>query len=101
MLDLFTTRENIYNSRNFRKIYCEKNKTMRCGTETVTYKAAQLLELSPYDIKNSSTLVEFKDRTKTWSPDNCPCCLCKTHLKNIGYIDIANTFSVTQEQLLF
>ena len=56
MLDLFTTRENIYNLRNFRENYCEKKKTIRYGTETVAYKAAQLWELLPYDIKNFPTL---------------------------------------------
>ena len=59
------TRENIYNLGNFRELYCEKKKTIRYGTETVTYKAAQLWELLPYDIKNSPTLIEFKDRIKT------------------------------------
>ena len=42
MLDLFTIRDNIYNLRNFREFYCEKKKTIRYGTETVTYKANQL-----------------------------------------------------------
>ena len=72
-----------------------KKKTIRYSTETVTYKAAQLWELFPYDIKNSPILIEFKDRIKTWSPDNCPCRLCKTHLKNIGYNDITITFPMT------
>ena len=56
MLDLFTTRENIYNLRNFRELYCDKKKTIRYGTETVAYKAAQLWELLPYDFKNSPTM---------------------------------------------
>ena len=72
MLDLFKKRENIYDVRNFRDLYYEKKKTIRYCTVTVTYKAAQLWELLPYDIKNSPTLIEFKDRTKTWSQDNCP-----------------------------
>ena len=95
MLDLFTTRDKIYNLRNFRELHYEKKKTIRYGAETVIYKTAQLWALLPYDIKNSPTLIEFKDRIKTWSPDNCPCRLCKTHLKNIGYTDITNTFPMT------
>ena len=42
-----------------------KKKTVQYGTEIVTYKATQLLELLSYDIKNSPTLIEFKDRTNT------------------------------------
>ena len=83
ILDLFTIRNSIYNLRIFREFYCEKQKTIRYGTETVTYKALQLWKLLPYYIKNSPTLIEFKDRIKTWSPNNCPCRLCKTYLKNI------------------
>ena len=94
MLDLFTIIEKIYNLRNFRELYFEKKKTIRYGTQTITYRAAQLWELLLYDIKNSPTLIECKDRIKTWSPDNRNCRLCKTYLKNIGYIDIANTFSM-------
>ena len=45
MLDLFTTLDNIYNLRNFQKLYREQNKTSGCGTETVTYKAFQLWKL--------------------------------------------------------
>ena len=73
----------------------KKKKTIRYGTETVTYEAAQLWESLLYEIKNSPILIEFKDRIKTWGSDNCPCCLCKTYLKNIVYIDIANTFFMT------
>ena len=64
---------------------------MQHGTETV----AQLWELLPYDNKSFPTLIEFKNRIKTWSPDNCPCRLCKMYLKNLGYIDVVNTFSET------
>ena len=62
MLDMFTTRENIYNLRNFRELHCEKKKTIRYDTDSVIYKAAQLWELLPFDIKNFPTLIEFKDK---------------------------------------
>ena len=83
---LFTIRDNIYNLRNFRELYCEKKKTIRYGTETVTFKATQLWKLLPCDIKNSPTLIEFKDRTKTWSPDNCPCRLLKRISKTLAIL---------------
>ena len=44
ILGLFTTNDIVYNSRYFQELYCEKKKTIRCGTETVTYKATQLWE---------------------------------------------------------
>ena len=49
MLDLFTTRDNIYDLKKFPELCCEKKKAIRCGTETATYKAAHLWELLLYD----------------------------------------------------
>ena len=59
------TRDNIYNLRKFRELYCEKKKTIQYGIETFIYKAAQLWELLLCDIKNSLKLIKFKDRIKT------------------------------------
>ena len=86
MLDFFSKRENINNLRNFRVFQSEKKKNIRYGTETVTYKAAQLGKLLPYDIKNSPTLIEFKDKIKTWSTDNFPGRLCKTYFKKLAIL---------------
>ena len=47
------------------------------------------------NIKNSSTLIDFTDWIKTWSPDNCPYRLCKRYLGNTGFTDIPNTFNIT------
>ena len=88
MLDLFKTRHNIYNLRNHREICNDIRKTVRYGTETVTYKSAQLWELLPCEIKRCSTLENFKERIKSWIPDKCPCRLCKTFITNLGFIDI-------------
>ena len=82
MLNLFTRSDNIYNLRNFRELYNEKRKPSDMALRP--YKAAQLWELLSYNIKNFPTLIEFTDRIKTWSPDNCPCRLCKTYIKDIG-----------------
>ena len=72
ILGLFTTRDNIYNLRSFRELYFEKMKTIGYGTETVTYKAAQLWELLPYDIKNSPISIAFKARRETWNQIKLP-----------------------------
>ena len=53
------------------------------------------------DIKNSQTLTKFKDRIKSWSVENCLYRLYKTYHKNIGYIDTANTYSVTKSNYYF
>ena len=52
MLGIFTTRENIYNLRNFRELHCEKKKTIRYDTDSVTKR-----QLSSFP-----TLIEFKNK---------------------------------------
>ena len=47
-------------------------KTIGYGTETVTYKAAQLWELLPYDVKNPPISIAFKARRKTWNQIKLP-----------------------------
>ena len=96
------TRENIYNLRNFREFHSEKKENHPLWHWDRTYKAAQLWELFPYNIKNSSTLIDFTDWIKTWSPDNCPYRLCKRYLGNTGFTDIRNTsYKKNKKQLLF
>ena len=37
--------------------------------------------------KNASSSSVFKSRIKTWTTDNCPCRLCKTFAKDLGFIE--------------
>ena len=41
----------------------------------------------PKELKESSSLVEFKNLIKSWIPNNCPCRLCK-QLRGVGFIEI-------------
>ena len=38
--------------------------------------------------KKCSLLLAFKSRIKTWTTDNCPCRLCKTFVKDLGFIEV-------------
>ena len=40
----------------------------------------------PIDIRNSESLVVFKDKIKTWKPGSCTCRLCKKYLNDVGFI---------------
>ena len=41
MSDLFVTRENIYNLRNFQELEYSLKRTVKCGTETISYRGPQ------------------------------------------------------------
>ena len=43
-------------------------------------------DMLPRNLKNCASLEEFKSSIKTWKPYNCPCELCKTYIKGLGYI---------------
>ena len=42
-------------------------------------------------IKNIESLEKFKVEIKKWTPNVCPCRLCKTYISGVGYLDILKT----------
>ena len=61
--------DNIVNTRAVKSVYN--------GTETVSFKAQKTWDMVPGDIKNVTSLNEFKTKIKQWQPKNCTCLLCK------------------------
>ena len=43
----------------------------------------------PEKLKMCSSLSDFKNRVKSWIPDNCPFRLCKTYIHKLGFVTIA------------
>ena len=50
------------------------------------YRGPQTWDIVPNEIKNSSSLEQFKQKIKLWKPLTCKCRLCKVYLHNIGFI---------------
>ena len=84
--DLFKTRENVFNIRNFQTFATNTKHTTKYGTETITYRAPQLWNQLPDDIKSSTSLSVFRNKIKSWNFENCPCRLCKKYVANVGFI---------------
>ena len=77
-----------------RKNYCSRFpfkshnvKTVNYGTETIAFLGPKIWSIIPNNIRNSSTLLEFKRGIKRWKPSNCPCRLCKTYIAGVGFIE--------------
>ena len=49
---------------------------------------AKIWDLLPEEIKNASSLSVFKTKIKKWIPKKCPCKLCQTYIKNIGFLSL-------------
>ena len=44
--------------------------------ESITYRASQLWNLVPTEIKDAPSLSIFKEKINSWYYENCPCRLC-------------------------
>ena len=67
-----------YNPVNPKKVYT--------GLESLRCLGPKIWCMVPNDIKKSSTLVIFKSAIRKWRPTKCPCRLCLTYVKNLGFI---------------
>ena len=71
---------------SLRTVYNDISRTVRYGLETALYRAPQLWPLVPEDLKPLPNVNPFKSKIKHWECTEYPCKLCKTYLKNIGYV---------------
>ena len=81
----FISRCNIHGLRNFRDLYVTKKRTIRYGLETVSFKAPQLWQTLPGELKSCTSLSVFKSKIKQWQPQ-CPCHLCKNFIQGLGFV---------------
>ena len=56
------------------------------GTESISYLGPKIWDIFPEKLKNIDNLEHFKKEIKTWTPDNCPCRLCKVHIESVGFL---------------
>ena len=76
---IFKTKSNYYNPlRNV--------KTVRYGLQTLPYMSSKIWDLVPQEMKQVTTLNEFKAKIKTWKLENCPYQFSRGYLPQIGFI---------------
>ena len=62
--DMFQVRKINYNLKNFQKFVNTKKNSVKMDLETITYRAPQLWNLVPEEIKYAPSLSIFKEKTK-------------------------------------
>ena len=87
MQEIFKDNTNIYDLRNKRCWEPTNVRTVRYGTETISYRGPKTWDMVPQNIKDSLALAEFKSKVKSWKPNDCACRLCKTFIPQLGFID--------------
>ena len=86
MQEIFETKIKYYNTHNAPAFSSRNIKTVRYGLQTISYMAPKIWDLVPKEMKQVTTLNEFKAKIKIWKLENCPCRLCRTYLPQIGFI---------------
>ena len=86
MSKVFKLNQNFpYELRTLNPLRSRNPKTVKYGTESISYLAPKIWSIIPDTIKNSESLESFKFKIRKWTP-NCPCRLCKTFLQHVGFI---------------
>ena len=62
-------------------------KTDSFGLNSLQVFGVRLWKLLPENIRLSQSLEIFKEKIKSWKP-MCPCKLCATFIKGVGYINL-------------
>ena len=83
MENVFHFNTNIsYNLRSHSELCSRNPKTVKYGTETISYLPPEIWSLVPHAIKGSKSLDVFKSNIRQWEPDS-PCRLCKNYLQHV------------------
>ena len=63
-------------------------KNVGTGTETLAYLGPKIWSIVPDKIKKCNSLYSFRKEIRKWKHDKCPCRLCKTYVKGLGFVTI-------------
>ena len=58
------------------------------GHDSLRYFGAKIWNMIPAHITNIDSLEKFKTEIKKWTPNDCPCRLCKTYVCGVGFVNI-------------
>ena len=84
MNEVFYLRQHHHNLCNF-NIFNTNNPPNKYLLSSSVYRANQLWQTLPSEIKGCTSLQLFKDKIKTWCCDRCQCQICSRYIANVGY----------------
>ncbi len=88
MKSVFVERKDpVYNLRNNTDLDSMNIRTVHRGEDTLRFLGCKIWNLVPDNIKQSTSVKQFKSQIRKWIPSDCPCRICKTYIHQLGYID--------------
>ena len=83
---IFKLRQNTYNLRDFHAFESQNPRTKNCGLDSILCRTSQLWKNVPEEIRNSASLLIFKESIKKVPLISCSCHCCKAYMHRVGYI---------------
>ena len=66
--------------------------TVKYRIETAAFVSSRIWSYMTSELKESTSLNEFRWKIKAWKPGNCPCKICKIYLQRISYLQVTNQY---------
>ena len=83
---LFQSRNNDYNSRQFSQFELPNGRSVFCGAENISLLGPKIWNIVPNAFKKETSLHVFKKLIKKWQPEDYPCRLCKSYIQSLGFL---------------
>ena len=86
MRGIFDARNTPYNIRSS-SILCTRNvKTVKYGSDSLSFRGPKIWALVSDSIKVSNSLHEFKSKIRKWKPVGCEFKICKEYVPKFGFL---------------
>ena len=89
IIDLLKEVTRPYNLRNGLICGSYRIKTVRYGTETITYLRPKIWSIVPGKIRESASLEIFRQKINLWKPDSCLCHIFKKYIGNASFVNLS------------
>ena len=87
MNELFSFKANNKGTRSGDKFARPHVESVKKGDRSLrTFGPIVWNNMLPEKLKACKSLDEFKNSIKSWTPENCPCELCKIFVQGLGYV---------------
>ena len=84
---IFTfVKSNTYNLRSGKHLSRVNVHSTQYTTESTGNLGAKVSNLVPVHMKDLKAVSTFKNQIKKWIPKDCPCCLCKVYVAEVGFL---------------
>ena len=83
--NIFLTQSISYSLRSQTDFIRSNASTSQCGLNPMRCFPSKVWQIIPMEIKNSVSIISFKEKIRKWEPSSCYCTFCLPYIHNLGY----------------